>query len=214
VSAAGVNADANGGAIGSLHTRMVYQRRLRVLREALVPLLPPHAHVLDVGCGDGLLASMIVEARPDVSLQGIDVLVRPLTHIAVQPFDGSSLPFADNSFDAVMFVDVLHHTDDPCVLLREAARVASNCVIIKDHTRNGVLAGATLRLMDWVGNAHHGVRLPYNYWTGDQWQRGLTGAGLQIETWVHWLPLYPWWASWAFGRSLHFVARAGRHRPA
>ena len=55
-----------------------------------------------------------------------------------------------------MFVDVLHHTDDPMVLLREAGRVASGFVLIKDHTQNGILAGRRLRFMDWVGNARHG----------------------------------------------------------
>jgi SAM-dependent methyltransferase len=31
-------------------------------------------------------------------------------------------PFSEDSFDMVMFVDVLHHTSDPRVLLREAVR--------------------------------------------------------------------------------------------
>ena len=62
--------------------------------------------------------------RPDLEITGVDVLVRPKNHIPVQLFDGRQLPFPDQSFDAVMFVDVLHHTDDPSVLLREAKRVA------------------------------------------------------------------------------------------
>jgi ubiquinone/menaquinone biosynthesis C-methylase UbiE len=50
-----------------------------------------------------------------------------------------------------MFVYVLHHTNDPEVLLREAQRVALKAVVLKDHTRNGLLAYTTLRFMDWVG---------------------------------------------------------------
>ena len=67
----------------------------------------------------------------------------------------------DASFDVVMFVDVLHHTDDPLLLLQEAQRVGK-IILVKDHFRKGFLAGPTLRFMDWVGNAHHGVVLPYN----------------------------------------------------
>ena len=46
-----------------------------------------------------------------------------------------------------MFVDVLHLTDDPVLLLREAARVARNTIVIKDHTLDGFAAAATVRFM-------------------------------------------------------------------
>ena len=46
-----------------------------------------------------------------------------------------------------MFVDVLLHTLDPMILLREAIRVARQTVVIKDHTLDGLLAGPTLRAM-------------------------------------------------------------------
>jgi SAM-dependent methyltransferase len=107
----------------------------------------------------------------------------------------------------VLFVDVLHHTDDPTVLLREAARVARRCLILKDHTRNGLLAGPTLAFMDWVGNARHGVALPYNYWPRQRWLTAAADLGLSILRWDDRLQLYPWWARWVFERKLHFVAR-------
>ena len=193
--------------VGQLHSNIVYGRRVRVLTESIASVLPTNATVLDVGCGDGLISSRVVAARPDLRIEGIDVLVRPQTHIPVRQFDGSVLPYADDSFDAVLFVDVLHHTDDPNVLLREAARVARTCIVIKDHCRDGFLAGPTLRFMDWVGNAHHGVVLPYNYWPEQCWRDAFAANKLTIAEWKNRLPLYPWWASWAFGRSLHFLAR-------
>jgi SAM-dependent methyltransferase len=55
-----------------------------------------------------------------VSIAGIDVLLRPERQIEVTEFDGTTIPFADSSFDVVMFVDVLHHTNNPDVLLAEA----------------------------------------------------------------------------------------------
>ncbi len=193
--------------VGRLHERTVYGRRVRVLCEALSALLPPDARVLDVGCGDGRITRQVADVRPDLRISGIDVKVRRGTYVPVDAFDGTTIPYEDRAFDAVMMVDVLHHTDDPSVLLREAARVASGTVVLKDHTLQGRLAGPTLRFMDWFGNAPHGVALPYTYWTRDEWQRTFDALGLRVETWRDSLPLYPAPASWIFGRSLHFLAR-------
>jgi SAM-dependent methyltransferase len=194
-------------AIGKLHRNLIFGRRTRVLSKALAQLLPTRVRVLDVGCGDGTIDRLIMEARPDVHIEGIDVLVRPQTDIQVTRFDGHRIPFADASFDVVMFVDVLHHTADPAVLLQEATRIARRFVVLKDHTRDGLLANATLRLMDWVGNAHHRVVLPYNYLSKAQWDTVLARCKLRVDTWVCSLGLYPFPASLAFDRRLHFVAR-------
>jgi SAM-dependent methyltransferase len=192
--------------IGFLHGSLVHSRRVEVLSEHVSRLMPRHASVLDVGCGDGLLAATIAQRRPDLAISGIDVLARADTHVPVTRFDGTTIPFDDRSFDAVLFVDVLHHTADPLVLLREARRVTRDAIIIKDHSREGFLAGATLKGMDWIGNARHGVALPYNYWTPVQWQRAVSDLGMRAIVWEKDLRLYPAMTRWIFDRSLHFVA--------
>ena len=145
--------------------RAVLSRRVRVLSEALAVYVPNGASLLNVGCGDGRIAAAIAKHRKDVSVRGVDVLVRQKTWFPVEPFDGRHLPYEDKTFDVVTFINVLHHTADPTVLLNESRRVARQAVILKDHTRNGLFASATLRFMDRVGNAHYGVALPYNYWS-------------------------------------------------
>lgn len=197
-----------------MHGSYVHGPRVRALGSLLCRLLPRDASVLDVGCGDALLAHRIMETRPDVRIRGIDLLVRPRTHIPVVPFDGSRFPQADNSVDVVMFIDVLHHTDDPLVLLREATRVAKRHVVIKDHLRHGWPSAATLRFMDWVGNAHHGVRLPYNYWPAGRWRSAFEELQLTVGTWDTDLRIYPPIARWIFDRSLHFLARLDKRVPA
>ena len=194
-------------ALDVAHGRIVGNRRLTVLARQLADLLPPNATVLDVGCGDGQLTSRVAALRPDCSFRGLDVLARSDTAIPVDLFDGQRIPAPDRSVDAVMFVDVLHHTDDPNVLLREARRVARECVVIKDHRRNGVLAGTTLRVMDWVGNAHHGVRLPYNYWSERQWRDAFSSTGLKPDVWKQRLGIHSPWFDAIVGRGLHFIAR-------
>jgi len=106
-----------------------------------------------------------------------------------------------------MFVDVLHHTDDPLILMREAKRVARTAIVIKDHLAEGALAVPTLRFMDWFGNAHHGVNLPYNYWPKDAWLAAFVEIDVTPVVWTEKLGLYPSPASWIFDRQLHFVTR-------
>jgi len=191
---------------GTFHGTLVYPRRISQLTRKIADLLPSNARVLDVGCGDGLLASEILKLRPDLRLEGIDILLRTKSFIPIRKFDGFTIPYRDSNFDVVMFVDVLHHTPDPTVLLSEAKRVAQKGIVIKDHTLNGLLAGARLRLMDWIGNAHHGVALPYNYWPEERWQIELEKLGFRISCWNESLQLYPSYADWLFGSSLHFIA--------
>lgn len=193
--------------LDTIHGSFVFPRRISRLAQSLAELLPNQARVLDVGCGDGSLALEISKLRSDIRLEGIDVLIRKKTWIPVRKFDGNCIPHGDGSFDVVMFVDVLHHTHDPQVLLKEAKRVGRQAVLIKDHTRDGLLAGPRLRFMDWVGNARHEVVLPYNYWSRRKWQAELKNLGLVEDEWNEKIDLYPWWANWFFGSSLHFVAR-------
>ncbi len=195
------------GLLAGLHGSLVFSRRTRVLSKCFAEMLPADTKVLDVGCGDGLIDHLITQRRPDVTISGVDLIVRSQTHIPVAAFDGKRIPFEDGAFDIVMFVDVLHHTDDPETLLREARRVARRAVVLKDHTRDGLLAGPTLRFMDWVGNAPHGIPLPYNYWPERRWREAFARLGLIPAIWLNKLGLYATPATWLFDRSLHFVAR-------
>jgi SAM-dependent methyltransferase len=192
-----------------LHGRLIFGRRVDRLSDAVAARLPPHATVLDIGCGDGSIAYAILERRPDLSITGVDVLLRTVTRIPVIEYDGANLPFPDDSFEAVCLVDVIHHTDDPQRLLGEAARVSRDLILIKDHVAEGFLAKPTLKLMDWIGNARHGVRLPYNYLTSADWHQHFGRTGLTVRGWDTDLPLYPQPLSAVFGRGLHVLIHLG-----
>jgi ubiquinone/menaquinone biosynthesis C-methylase UbiE len=193
--------------IEHIHNSHVYRRRVRILSEHLSALLSEGATLLDVGCGDGLLTHLVSSRRPDIEAQGIDVLLREKTHISVVQFNGDVIPYPPKSFDAVMFVDVLHHTDDPMILLREAARVARKTILIKDHTLKGILAEPTLRFMDLIGNARYNVKLPYNYWSESKWRDTFKTLRMNIVHWKSKLNLYYPPARWFFDRCLHFIAK-------
>lgn len=191
----------------SVHADYIQQRRIEVLAGHLKPLIPPNSSVLDVGCGDGRLLYRIKQERMDLSFRGIDVLVRKGNLIPVQYFDGENLPAETASVDVVMFIDVLHHSNDPVSLLREAARVARKNIIIKDHLVDGLLAEPTLRFMDRIGNARYGVALPGNYWELNQWKSTFETLEMTPVEWIENLKLYPKALDLFFGRSLHFMAK-------
>lgn len=191
--------------IESLHTRWIHQRRVRVLANWIVELIPSQARVLDIGCGDGRLAAFIGSKRSDIEILGVDVLVRPETAIPVVQFDGMHLPQEDRSFDTVLFVDVLHHCNSPVDLVAEAGRVTRNSIIVKDHYLQGWFAKPTLQFMDNVSNRKHGVAVPGNYLTPEQWQRMIESNRFELDRRILKLGLYPPPLSWFFERQLHFI---------
>jgi SAM-dependent methyltransferase len=87
-------------------------RRHPAMREVWEDGAAPPEHVLDVACGTGLAASVIVQELPDAQVIGIDIAERMVAlaeeHVPEAVFvAGSSedLPFADDSFDLVCSLD-------------------------------------------------------------------------------------------------------------
>jgi SAM-dependent methyltransferase len=197
--------------IEQLHERYIKARRVRALAGSIASLLPANASVLDVGCGDGLLAAEILQRRPDLQVRGLDVMAREDACIPVTLYDGERLPFSNGAFDVVLFIDVLHHTAHAEALVDDAQRVARRAVLIKDHCADGFLAWPTLRFMDLVGNARFGIAVPNFYLTWDEWQRRFERLGMGATSVRRRLRLYPPPLSWLFDRSLHFIALLEPH---
>jgi len=192
----------------ALHGKLIFGRRVRALAENIGEMIPSGVTtMLDIGCGDGTLARSIVERRPEIRATGVEIRARPWTAIPVQEFDGRNLPFADRSHDVAVLCDVLHHADDAPSLIREARRVASRAVIVKDHLTGAWLSHERLRLMDWAGNIGHGVPLRYAYWSPEQWHAAFRDAGLREVDRRERLGLYAPGLRWMFERRLHFVSR-------
>lgn len=192
--------------LGQIHNAHIYGRRMRRLSELLAELIPLSCSLLDVGCGDGKLARSLLDKRPDLRIEGVDVLVRDRVWLPVQAFDGKSLPYPASSFDGAMLIDVLHHTRDPLALLREALRVSRRWLIVKDHVLNGPAAALRLRFMDYIGNSHHAVALPYNYLSTGEWNEVHRALNVKVAAEVKKLGLYPSPFDYVFGAGLHFVA--------
>jgi SAM-dependent methyltransferase len=202
-----------GHVLDKVHGGWVHNRRVEVLSRHLASVMPSNAEVLDIGCGDGLIGSLVQQHRPDVTVRGIDIAARPTTHIPVTEFDGRNIPLEDGGADVVMLVDVLHHADDPQALLAEVARVARRAIVLKDVTPLGPLSDATLRFMDWVGNARHGVPLPYLFWSQAEWRRAFAELGLSVDEVRRRLGIYPLPWSLLFEKRMHFIVRLTHGQP-
>lgn len=188
------------------HQSLVFGRRVRVLAKLLSAKVPANSSLLDIGCGDGAISSLIQSAVPSVQIQGIEIAERPACRIPCRLFDGLHIPFPDATFDVCMLVDVLHHTNKIRELLAEASRVSRRFLLIKDHLSESPLDFCTLKFMDWIGNRPHGVILPNNYQSRSQWDAYFDGAQLSLKSWQDQVPLYPFPFNGIFGRKLHFVA--------
>jgi len=85
-------------------------------------VLPTYADVLDVGCGNGIIAHHLTGllGKPVV---GLDVGDGTDARINYLPYDGRHFPVRDQSFDAVLLCYVLHHAQDARLVLNEVSRV-------------------------------------------------------------------------------------------
>jgi SAM-dependent methyltransferase len=95
--------------------------------------------VLDVGCGDARLLRDLGMFRVLRRRVGIDVALpeAPEPGIEVAAYDGQALPFADRSFDTVIFGYFLHYlTREHAVrLLKEGCRVARQNLFVLDDSQ-------------------------------------------------------------------------------
>jgi SAM-dependent methyltransferase len=191
----------------------IYNHRLRVLLDAIIPHIKAGDRVVDVGCGNGTLGAAIAadpRTPPDVRVCGLERYPRGGEPIEVIPYDGQRMPFEDGEIDVVIVADVLHHEPDPDHLADECARIAGRHLIVKDHQVKGLLAQQRISFLDWAANAPYGVPCLYRYNTPREWVAFRERLGLspvEIRDGMH---VYPFGFEQVLGGSLHYFAVLGR----
>lgn len=95
--------------------------------------LPPHAHILDIGCGTGRLLHRLLAKYPQITGTGIDFSAEMLRQARQKRGDrlqlifvlggADELRFADEQFDAVFCTFSFMHYSDPQRVLAEVSRV-------------------------------------------------------------------------------------------
>ena len=100
-----------------------------------LPASPP-ATILEVGVGEGEVATRVSERYGGAFLAGVDLPAADLAEhwvtrgLPAAFADVGALPFRDHSFDLVLAIEVLEHVARPDDALREIARVARADVVL------------------------------------------------------------------------------------
>ncbi|MEX2445259.1 MAG: class I SAM-dependent methyltransferase [Alkalispirochaeta sp.] len=111
--------------------------KLRHIAAFLLGGVPDGGSIIDIGSGKGMVARMLRERGFRVTSVDIRDRSLPGTPTPVL-YDGRTIPFDDGEFDCALLLTVLHHTAEPSVVLREAARVARAVIVIEDVFSNPV----------------------------------------------------------------------------
>lgn len=151
--------------------------------------------ILDAGCGEGITLEKLTKLFPDRRVVGVDTEPENLEickrhNLPVQ--DGSlyALPFADASFDTVLFSEVIEHLDMPEKALSEINRVlrpGGRVIIIFPNDRTFMLARLALGMIREAFYDPGHVK----QWTPRQIRKSLTKSGF-IPLGASSIPFFFW----------------------
>lgn len=108
--------------------------------------------VLDIGCNDGLIGSMLIEKGNEVC--GIDIVKREVIKAksrgikaTVVDIENQYLPYSPNFFDVVLLTDVIEHVFDTDLLLTKIYKVLKIGGVLLITTPNVASLGRRLMLL-------------------------------------------------------------------
>jgi 2-polyprenyl-3-methyl-5-hydroxy-6-metoxy-1,4-benzoquinol methylase len=132
----------------TLQKKYFSAKYLQIFQE-MQPFLPVHSRVLDVGCGNLVLAHIVAQ-QLSAAVTGIDIIdiAQPAQGVKFVQYDGQTIPFADQSFDVSYLVFVLHHVQHQEELMREVRRVTKKRIVVVEATYRNRLEKFLLELFD------------------------------------------------------------------
>ncbi len=132
--------------------------------------------ILDIGAGTCSVTELLREREFNVTPVDIKNL-SAVDDIVPVIYDGDTLPFPNNSFDAALLLDVLHHARDPQRVLRESARVAPKIIVI-ENVHRGKLQKFLTVAMDRLTNLDFGS---LNHKSDEGWKDIFSKLGLVLK---------------------------------
>lgn len=160
-------------------TRYTSSYRSNLIYEVYKDWLFPNMKVLDVGCGTGVVTKCL-EDKLKVKMTGCDIinyLQRDLPFLKMKKIN--NLPVKDSSFDAVMFNDVLHHTEyeNQIILLKESLRVSKKILIFE------LKPTLKARFFDYILNKAYEkeMNIPFAYRSRQEWLELFKSLKVKIQ---------------------------------
>ena len=135
--------------------------------------------ILDLGCGSGIVAKSFQDFFQSEVL-GVDIRDNRIYSIPFKIIDGKFLSFPENSFDAVLINYVLHHSEDPISLLKEAKRVSRDKIIIYEDLPEGFLSKLGCKIHGASFNSFFKIKNQASFKTERQWEEVFKNIGLKI----------------------------------
>ncbi len=135
--------------------------RGRVISEGISPFVNAKSRILDIGCGNGVIASEIAKYFK-CSVTGTDVCEYLVKDIKFRKMpDQKTLDFKNKEFDLGLFNDVLHHVpfENQIVLIKEALRVCHGALIFE--VKPTLAAKIAEYPLNWVNNMNVPILLTH-----------------------------------------------------
>lgn len=158
------------------------QYRARRIAAYLSNPIAREIRVLDCGCGK-MVVSQLLQQALGVEVVGVDVISLNDTDLEMCLGDASRLPFADDSFDAVYAVSVLHHTTHAARVLQECLRVTREQLVILEDVYQSQFELALLKIFDWIGNrpVAADMPLPFTFRSEVAWLQQFERSGARVR---------------------------------
>ena len=142
--------------------------------------LKPGQRVLDVGCYSGLFSAIMMEKFPGIDLLAVEIDDKRISMAKTRgikvfkaDIEKENLPFTDNYFDVVLFLETIEHLANPLKILAEIKRVVRPGGEVIISTPNSVslfaryshLRGATPYYIHFLhsANIQRGHKNVYSY---------------------------------------------------
>jgi SAM-dependent methyltransferase len=155
--------------------------------EVVAPFLVGR-RLLDLGAGEGYVTTAL-RRWTGIWTCAVDIGCYQRTPTPYLIYDGTRLPFGDDTFDATLISLVLHHCADPEGVLDEALRVTrSRLIILESVYRNRWERFCLGRLDGWLNRYRHGgeMHVPLAFRRVEEWQQVLTHTPCRPSTSYGW----------------------------
>jgi len=157
----------------------IYERAAKKMCLDCQGFIKKGSKILDWGCGTAIVGKTFQDFF-QAELFGVDVQDVRTVKIPFKITDGKSLSFPENSFDVVLINYVLHHSEDPVSVLKEAKRVARDKIVIYEDLPEDILSKLICQLHGISFDIFFGNPTKTSFKSESDWEKIFKETGLNI----------------------------------